>query len=237
MQYRKISSNPRRRAWVILVIILVVSLVSGVWSAYADGTLDTKGLVGNLSTELIGGVITFILIDRFITQSVDKSNQKKSLISQLENHDSGIVKRVMQELNANGWLQDGSLYGWFLQNANFSGLDLRKANVNGLGLFQCRLEHARVYDKQLASLTDLRRTTLPDGRKYDGRYCLHGDIAWAKTRYGIDFNDTTVEQMAKYYEVPLEDFIAGQRWAIDNLPELGYELPPYLVKLNLNGEL
>jgi hypothetical protein len=43
--------------------------------------------------------------------------------------------------------------------------------------------------------------------------------------------DATIEQMADYYGVDVDTFIAGQRWAIKYLPEHGYDMPPYLQKL------
>ncbi len=53
-------------------------------------------------------------------------------------------------------------------------------------------------------MNDLRRTVMTDGKLYDGRYCLVGDLNWAFTRYGIDVNKATLEQMAAYYDVSLE---------------------------------
>lgn len=233
MQFKQPNTKLAQRKNLLLPIILGVSLLIGIISAFDDTGFDWRNFFGSISIELIGGVITFYLIDNFVMKNEDEISQRKSLISQLENHNSGIVKRAIQELRSYGWLQDGSLYGWFIQRANFEGIDLKDATVNGLGLFRCNLTGVRISDEQLAQLNDLRLTHMPDGSLYDGRYCLSGDIEWARTKYGIDFMLAPLEKLAEYYEVSPEEFIEGQRWAHNNLPKLGYDVPPYLQKLIL----
>jgi hypothetical protein len=225
------SRNLREHSNTILVIIVVVSVVMGVVASYENGAFDWRGLLSNLSTELIGGVMTFLLIDRFISRYEDETTLRKSLISKLENRDSGLVQQVVKELQARGWLQDGSLYGWFLQRVNFEGIDLRNAKVHGLGLYRCNLKDARIEDSQLLLLNDLRFSIMPDGARYNGRYCLSGDIHWAKVQHNINFMEATPDEMADYYGVSTADFMQGQKWAFDNLPHLNHEIPPYLKKL------
>lgn len=231
MQFRQRNKSRMQGKKLLLPIILIMSLVMGAISAYDSTGFDWRNFFGGISIELIGGVITFYLIDNFVMKSEDDSSHRKSLISQLENPNNGIVKRAIQELRSYGWLQDGSLYGWFIQRANFDGINMKDANVNGLGLFRCSLKDVRITDKQLAQLNDLRLTHMPDGTLYDGRFCLSGDIDWARTHYGIDFLVARIETLADYYEVSTEDFIAGQHWAYENLPKLEQDIPPYLPKL------
>ncbi len=237
MQFIMPRKKFRQRTGLILIIILAIALISGVISAYEDGIFNWRSLLGNLSTELMGGVITFVLIDRLISRNEDDTTTRNSLIGRLENHESGLVQAAVQELRQRGWLQDGSLYGWFLKRANFEGIDLRDARMNGLGIYRCHLKDARITDQQFACLNDLRRTTMPDNSLYDGRFCLSGDISWAKTHYGIDFMTASIEDMAAYYEVSPEAFLAGQKWAKENLPLLGQEVPPYLNHLILNAQV
>lgn len=231
MQFKQRNKKLVQRKNLLLPIILGVSIIVGIASAYDSNGFDGRSFFGSISIELIGGVITFYLIDNFVLKNEDETSQRKSLISQLENRNSDIVQRAVQELRAYGWLQDGSLYGWFIQRANFEGLNLKDANVNGLGLFRCNLKDVRITDEQLAQLNDLRLTYMPDGTLYDGRFCLSGDIDWARSKYGIDFMLASLETLADYYEVSAENFIEGQRWAHENLAKLGYDTPPYLQKL------
>ncbi|GAB5492103.1 MAG: hypothetical protein Phog2KO_23180 [Phototrophicaceae bacterium] len=231
MQFKERNQKRIQGRNLLLPIILIVSLIMGVISAYDSMGFDWRNFLGGISIELIGGVITFYLIDNFVMKNADETSHRKSLISQLENRNTGIVQRAVQELRAYGWLQDGSLYGWFIQRANFDGIHLEDANVNGLGLFRCSLKDVRITEEQLAQLNDLRLTHMPDGNLYDGRFCLSGDIEWARTKYGIDFMVARIETLAEYYEVSTEDFIEGQYWAYKNLPKLGYDIPPYLQKL------
>lgn len=231
MQYTTAKKSLSERKWIILGIIVLVSLGVGIVVSIEDGMLDLRGLLGNLSTELVGGVITFVLIDQFILKNEDEAVYRDSLISKLENPDNGIVKQTVQELRTRGWLQDGSLYGWFIQKANFEGIKMKVADMNGVGLYRCNLKNTEFRVDQFMVMNDLRRSTMPDGTFYDGRYCLKGDIAWANKNYGINFMSATVAEMAGYYEVSEEVFIEGQRWAYDNLPLYNREIPPYLVKL------
>jgi uncharacterized protein YjbI with pentapeptide repeats len=212
----------------ILLALIVVAFIFALISGFEDGQFQWRGLVGNLASELIGAVITYAIIERIVHASADNADTKRQLIRKLENPHAGAAITAVQELYARGWLQDGSLYGWFLKRANLEKADLRKANTNELGLYRCNLTDALINENQLAVMSDLRRTIMPDGQPYDGRYCLKGDLNWARTNYGIDVNEATPQQMADYYNVPLERYLEGQKWAKANLERLGRDIPLYL---------
>jgi hypothetical protein len=60
---------------------------------------------------------------------------------------------------------------------------------------------------------------MPDGKTYDGRYNLSGDLERAKDPfYKIDVNSPTA--MARFYKVTLHDYEDGQAWAQSNLHKL-----------------
>lgn len=67
----------------------------------------------------------------------------------------------------------------------------------------------------------LRYAIMPDGKRYDGRYRLPGDLEYSKI-YGIqwDLKHHTLpgiaEKMAAFYDVSLEEYLAGQDWAREN---------------------
>ncbi len=85
-----------------------------------------------------------------------------------------------------------------LSNADIAGADLFKANlVNAIGLTPA----------QLRTVKRLIGATLPDGKLYDGRYNLEGDmefLAWSR----IDPNNPA--DMAKMLGIPEEVYIQGQ---------------------------
>ena len=197
MQYNKPKRNTQRQNQCILLAIIVISLVMGFVSAcdWDNHTFDWRGLLSNLSVGLLGSVMTYFLIDKLISKNEDDENLKVRLIRELENLDNGIVMRAVQELRTHGWLQDGSLYGWFLQKANFEGVYLRDADVRGLGLYRSSLKGARIEEHQLVLMNDLRFTIMPDGNSYDGRYCLKGDIDWALSKYDLDFDRITIDDV------------------------------------------
>ncbi len=233
MQFTDSKHQRRNFANPIMGVLLIVAVVMGLVSSLDEqGQFDIRTLGMNLATELIGAVITYYIIDRIVKNSIDNSELKPQMIRRLENPDPGITWQALKDLEAKGWLQDGSLYGWFLRRANFKNADLLAMDTNGLGMYRCNLEGAKIEEEQLAVMTDLRRTIMPDGKLYDGRYCLIGDLAWAQDRYGIDVNTATHDEMAAFYEVPVETYLEGQRWAKANLESLGVTAPDYLRKLD-----
>ena len=66
-------------------------------------------------------------------------------------------------------------------------------------------------DEQLAQAKRLWGAIMPDGKSYDGRYNLAGDIAFAK--WGrVDTNDP--QAMAEFLRIPLETYVRGQEMGL-----------------------
>lgn len=214
MRYQKPRRKPiMTQTRLILIGILISALVMGGLAAFEDGQLVWNGLLGNLSTEMVGALLTFFVIDRLIKQNSEQEELRDQLIREMENPDIGITKRAVTELRHRGWLQDGSLGGWFFKRANLEGIKLSDAELTDVGFYRCNLTGTRISDEQLASLNDLRFCTLPDGTQYDGRFCLYGDVKWAMQKYGLDLRLISVQEAAEYYGVTPEQYVAGQRWA------------------------
>jgi uncharacterized protein YjbI with pentapeptide repeats len=120
-------------------------------------------------------------------------------------------------------LRAADLSGANLQEVNLRKVDLRGANLadadlRGAVLLDANLLEVRgLTDQQIVKVSRLRGAQMPDGTRYDGRYRLRGDHAWARNH---DINPKDPVQMADYYEVPLETFLEGQEWAEQNLKEL-----------------
>lgn len=95
-----------------------------------------------------------------------------------------------------------SLQGVNFDHADLTYADLHKANLHGA---------RNLSDNQLTSANHLFGAIMPDGKPYDGRYNLAGDLAqaqWAK----VDVNNP--QAMADFYGVSFETYLAGQRMVV-----------------------
>jgi len=95
-----------------------------------------------------------------------------------------------------------------LARADLQGADFSETNLENASLYKANLQDARnLTDEQFLKVKRLWGATMPDGRVYDGRYELKGDIEfskWAK----VDVDDP--EAMAYFYGVSLETYMLGQ---------------------------
>lgn len=106
------------------------------------------------------------------------------------------------------------LEGTRLDKANLSGAEMDRADLRGSLMTRVNLQGAHnLSDEQLAQASRLRGATLPDGRRYDGRFNLPGDLANARF-LGVDPND--LESLADFYGVSTDDYLIGQQWALEN---------------------
>ncbi len=120
------------------------------------------------------------------------------------------------------------LHGIDFHQANLRGADLSRANLSGAKLSRANLQNANLsetdfgnadlfkanlagacnlQDKQLARAKRLLGAIMPDGKTYDGRFNLTGDLDFA--RWGsVDINDPRA--MADFLRVSLEHYLRGQ---------------------------
>ncbi len=109
-------------------------------------------------------------------------------------------------------LSSARLNGAKLNRASLQGVDFDHADLTNADLHKSNLRGARnLSDAQLARVSHLFGSIMPDGKPYDGRYNLAGDLAqarWAK----VDLNDPA--HMADFFGVLLEDYLAGQGAAV-----------------------
>lgn len=136
---------------------------------------------------------------------------------------------VLREARLKGAsLYEANLRGANLGHAQLNPAELLGANLNETDLYGANLQGVAQYEHESSTLgkaNTLRGATMPDGGRYNGRFNLDGDIAWAHSpknapeqgpKYrigyeppGIDINDSTA--MANFYGVALEDYQQGQR--------------------------
>ncbi len=103
-----------------------------------------------------------------------------------------------------------------LTRANLHGTNLSQTRLNDADLYKANLRDARnLTDDQLSQTKRLWGATMPDGKAYDGRFNLSGDMAfaqWAK----VDINDPNA--MAVFFGVSLEDYLSGQERITKRVP-------------------
>jgi uncharacterized protein YjbI with pentapeptide repeats len=124
-----------------------------------------------------------------------------------------LVRANLTEANLQGailspFLMQATLVRANLQGAYLLGVHLQGANLQGaVGLTE----------RQFVFAHTLRSATMPDGKPYDGRYSKERDIRDAQDS-GMDIDDP--EAMAAFYGVPLEEYLQGQAWHHESLPNL-----------------
>ena len=106
-------------------------------------------------------------------------------------------------------LSSANLSGAKMVRATLKSANLSDADITGADLFKANLVDAiGLTPTQLRSAKRLIGATLPDGKLYDGRYNLEGDmqfLAWSR----IDLNNSA--EMATILGVPESVYIQGQK--------------------------
>lgn len=180
---------------------------------------DFSGFLENLVPEAVGIVVTVLVIDR-LDRNREYSIIRDQLIRKMQSRDNQTALQAVEELRVLGHLGDGSLKetdlrGADLQDANLyqvnvQDADLRNAILYNADLYDANLKGANVTDEQLMQCKTLRWAIMPDGNRYDGRFNLYHDYNVMEAK-GFDRHNPT--SAAEYYDVPLDVYEAGQRWA------------------------
>ncbi len=123
-------------------------------------------------------------------------------------------------------LQGANMRGANLQGAGLHQANLRMADLTDANLQQARLTKAILQGAkaltaiQLQQTCRLRGATMPDGKRYDGRFALQGDCSDAKF-LGLDLQDP--HMMASFYGVSLVEYQDGQAWKREQGKDAGAE--------------
>ena len=115
-----------------------------------------------------------------------------------------------------------------LSYAHLNGTRLTRAQMDSVNFHQATLDAANLVganmsgalnltDEQLSQAGRMRASILPDGKPYDGRFNLQGDLADASILH-VDLNSP--DAIAAFYGVSLEDFLAGQEWRKRHMPSI-----------------
>lgn len=109
-------------------------------------------------------------------------------------------------------LSKARLNGTKLNRASLMGVNFDHADLTFADMYKANLRGARnLTEEQLSRANELLGAVMPDGKIYDGRYNLFGDLArarWAK----IDAKDS--QAMADFYGIDLEVYEAGQQMKV-----------------------
>jgi len=182
----------------------------------------------NVATELASIAITVLVIDG-ISERRAIQQEKQTLILQMSSPTNFIAKEAARVLRMQGWLMDGTLQEANLLRANLQKAFLPKADLRGVRFYKANLTDAylqeanligaiELEDWQLVTVKYLRKAILPNGKLYNGRFNLRGDLSWAYDKSKIKKNDG--QAMADFYGVPLDEYLLGQAWAKENLKNL-----------------
>ena len=103
-----------------------------------------------------------------------------------------------------------------LNMATLVGTDLTNAILNDVSLSWAMIVTDLVSIQQLVRTRTLIGATLPNGVRYDGRYRLNDDIEIAKS---AEIDIANPAAMADFYQVSIEAYFTGQKWADENLSQ------------------
>lgn len=116
-------------------------------------------------------------------------------------------------------LVGANLGGAQLNNANLYRADMSMTNLQGANMIRANLQGAHnLTEEQLTQVNRLRGATMPDGslydgRRYDGRFNLPGDLADARF---LRVDCSNLESLADFYGISMDDYLIGQQWALEN---------------------
>lgn len=147
-----------------------------------------SGFWQGISTEFFGAVVTIILLGLGVVvfeQYQDIQNRKAALILQMGSDERVWAVEATRQLNALGWLEDGTLTRVDLQYA-----DLTDANLGRANLTHTNLERANLTDANLgeAKLTD---ANLAYGNLTD-TFLVNADLTNAYL-LGVNLTDANLE--------------------------------------------
>lgn len=163
----------------ILMVMVIMALLSSLVGLAL--TRDFTGWLLNFSTELLGAVLTFVLID----QIIGGEEKKSSLIARLRSRSNDETENTINELRRHGWLTDGSLQEATLQSANLKRVNLHMADLRKADFLQAQLMEA------VLNYAKLQGARLVEAQMHQ---C---ELQWAKLQ-GANLNGADLEEANMY---------------------------------------
>ncbi len=164
----------------------------GWWSDYLQG----------ISTEMVGAIITALLFTFIIgsaEQSAAEVSQKEELIRRLGSRVNILALEAGEELDAKGWLTDGTLQEAVLQEANLqetrlNGADMQRADLSNANLYRARLLDANLSGANLTRANLSGATlfnTILDGATLEGADLEGANLLGAEFTISVTLPDGT----------------------------------------------
>lgn len=122
--------------------------------------VSSEELIPNIVTDLFSVALTVFIIDTMYRLRSD-NERKKVLVSKLGSKNNAVASEALRELDARGWLSDGTLEGAFLLSANLDGNSLTGANLKRVTLSYASMRDTSFFE------TDLRGAFL-DNANFEG---------------------------------------------------------------------
>lgn len=218
----------------VALLLLLVSLAVGTFGYLLENgimfdlmTLNSD-FYANISTELLSISITVLVIERLIRKR-EETELKRQLVRELKSNDNATALRALEELNAHDWSRHGAIrrahllranfkngylknvdlsYTW-MRDANFENAYMQGTKLRGAVLVGVNLKGAKALTSiQLSEAKMLLAATMPNGKRYDGRFNLEGDIIVATSKK-YDMSDP--ESAAQFYGVSRNTYLKGQK--------------------------
>lgn len=213
-------------------LFLIVGIMIGLLLNYfvqAVGPDSLQDFLRDLLPEAVGITFTVFILDR-LNSAREERQLKDMLTRRAHSRYNHTALEAIEDMRVLGYLEKGILAGKELRGSNWQSANLYKADLSNCDLTNAVLKNAdfvyanlrdaKISEKQLMQTETMYGAIMPDGKKYDGRYNLSGDFAFAK-RSNIDMGSP--EDMALWYGVSIETYLQGQQWARNNLP--AYQQP------------
>jgi uncharacterized protein YjbI with pentapeptide repeats len=189
--FRAIGNLLSRVFTIYRVAILLVVIAVALWHF---NHISIDALLPNIVTDLLGVALTVFIIDTMYRLRSD-AERKKILIAKLGSKNNAVATEALHELDAQGWLSDGSLYRAFLLSCNldgnsFTGADLRRVSFSFASLrdttwFEADLQGAFLDHADLSNATFSMHAVGPHFTEADltGATLTTANLSGAKVRH------------------------------------------------------
>lgn len=131
--------------YLLLITVVFLSLVAlySIYEAIKSGE-SIYSLLLNLATELIGIIVTVVIIDR-IYLGREENEQKKRLVREVKSRDNADALKALEALKEKGWLEEKNLFtkkyfnGTNLSKGDLWFVDFSESNFLGVNFDNCML--------------------------------------------------------------------------------------------------
>lgn len=142
---QKHTNRVLKARMIVIPVLLIGGIVASLAGLAHSGDWDSFAL--NLGTELLGAVLTFVLLELILGQQERQEERTKEelenqahLIRQMRSKNNGMALQAVEELRAKGWLMGDTLQGADLYRANLEGTNLAAVNLEDATLREAILQ-------------------------------------------------------------------------------------------------